>query len=264
MGLTQDTAGEPLAWGDFATLAHELEGPAVAWMLYGSHARGDPTPGSDVDVLQLVSRQRRSYHKGRLSVTVYTAEHLRALAEAGSLFVLHLRTEGKILADEQGALATILASYKAPESYAELERSLRSAARILDVDAPTFARNPHGFIRVGLYLLRTALYIRCAESGRPLFAMAEVMRHRGDPRLWPLFARKDAHGGEQAYFHQVRGLLAEYLGVQAHNEFGTLEALAVNAQLQCPLTASLALKVLGGDTTIDYGHLPAAGEGGAS
>src|SRR5262245_6311122 len=79
---------------DYAALVEVLEEPRDTVILYGSSARGDATPDSDVDLLQIVPYQRPSYRRGRLSVTTVTEQSLRTLALSGSLFVLHLREEG--------------------------------------------------------------------------------------------------------------------------------------------------------------------------
>lgn len=227
-----------------------LEGDHVAVMLYGSCARGDQGDGSDVDVLQLVERWRPSYARGRVSVSVYTCEHLSDLAQAGSLFVLHLVKEGRTIEDRASRLTRILDNYRPPETYDRVLRNLRRAAAVLDVDDVLFGRNPAGFVRVALYLLRTALYVRCAEMGRPVFAMARVAEQLRDPRITSLFAARERATPE--YFDQVRSRLLHELGVPGRNEFRTLEALAVALYEECPIASCLALKLLAGHSRIEY------------
>jgi hypothetical protein len=239
---------------DPACLLDLLEGPHDAVILYGSYARGDQTPRSDIDLLQIVPDRRASYRRGRLSVTTTTAESLRALAVSGSLFVLHLRQEGVVLRDTFHVLEDILASYRPPQSYTPLGESLRLAAGILDVDDRGFQSNPRGFTQLSIYLLRTTLYLRCAESGRPLFSMREVAENLRDRRLFDVFCEREERAGDVDFFLRVRALLEQYLGAPARNEFGSIEALAVQAYERSPLASALALRLLGG-ASMEYEDL---------
>jgi len=63
-----------------------LEGRSLAVMLFGSHARGDAGPASDIDLLQVVPHSPHSYETGGVSVVAYTVNQLRDMAAAGSLF----------------------------------------------------------------------------------------------------------------------------------------------------------------------------------
>lgn len=240
------TASRATQTADHASLLQALEEPRDAVMLYGSCARGDATPCSDIDLLQIVPRQRPSYRRGCLSVTLATAEPLRALAIAGSLFVLHLRTEGVILRDELNVLEGILAAYRPPPSYEPLRQSLRLAAGLLDVDARGFLSNPRGFTQLAVYLLRTALYLRCVEAGQPLFSMRKVVDYLGDARPLEVIRERERYAGDRSFFERVRALVEEYLGAPARNEFGSIEALAVQAYEASPLASALALRLLGG------------------
>ena len=172
----------------------KLEGEHVAVMLFGSCARGDQNAASDVDVLQLVERWRLPYEAGRCSVSVYTCARLFELARAGSLFVLHLVTEGRTIHDPTGTLSRNLAAYRAPADYIGARDKLRRAASVLDVDRASFERNPDGFLRIGLHIYRTALYVRCIERGTPVFSMPRVARLLGEPRIGDFFTRREPRG----------------------------------------------------------------------
>src|SRR5262245_12176660 len=110
-----------------------------ALMLFGSFARGDDTGGSDVDVLELSPRSSHSVKVDRISVYGYSDARLRALAHSGSLFVLHLKREGRIIRDPDGRLAACLDDYIPPHSYQPFRASLRSIANLLDADATTYS-----------------------------------------------------------------------------------------------------------------------------
>jgi hypothetical protein len=175
---------------------------------------------------------------------------LLALARAGSLFVLHLVSEGKTIEDPDRRLSQILASYRHPVTYDRVHRNLRRAASVLDVDVSAFLRNPKGFVRVALYLLRTMLYVRCATMGMPMFSMGRVAQRMRQSWIAEVFGRRGCTTFD--FFVQIRSRLLQELDIDGHNEFETLEALAAALYEQCPIAACLALKLLAGSDIIDY------------
>jgi hypothetical protein len=197
-----------------------------------------------------VARWSPSYAIGRLSVSVYTCEHLLALARAGSLFVLHLAVEGRSLEDPGQRLRHVLETYRAPASYDRARANLRRASSVLAVDRAAFQRNPVGFLRVAFYLLRTALYVRCVELGSPVFAMRQVAQRLGQPEITGIFDRRG--GSTFDLFEEARTLMYREVGADGINEFGSLEALSVGLHVECPIASRLALKLLAGSERIEY------------
>lgn len=217
-------------------------------ILYGSVARGDQTNNSDIDLLRLVrhpGRQRLSL--GRLSVADYPPGTLRRMAQGGSLFILHLRLEGKILYDPSSALAEILNSYVQPASYTLLQTELRRALSIFDLTEEEAARYQPGLIRVAKFLLRTELFRRCAEKGIPVFSRREIERVLGVSWVDELLSSR-----RRVSLAELRERLEVELGEKAHNPTGSLEALAITIKGVSPFVAHLIATILGGGDDLNY------------
>lgn len=234
-----------------------VSGDRLGVMLYGSVARGDNGPSSDVDLLQLVEDRTEHYQVGKISVAVYTAEDLSRMCTFGSLFALHLVAEGRILEDPDGWLRTILESYVPPASYASMWREIAATSAALDVSPVQFSVNPIGVNRLGLYLLRCAAIIRHMELvGEPKFAIAELAKGLDLPELAAAFdGREDETRLDAQRLALVQRLLANVLGRPIRNPYGTLEALAVNLDAQHSIAARLILRLLAGERTLGYGDL---------
>ncbi len=95
----------------------------AAICIYGSVARKDQDDLSDKDVLILFdgsngyNKMKRKWADGGWSVASYTPKRLKKMANAGSLFVQHLKQEGLILEDTTGILNDILSAYEPKPDY---------------------------------------------------------------------------------------------------------------------------------------------------
>ena len=226
-------------------------------MLYGSLARGDSTASSDIDLLQLDERGIGHDNVGRVSISTYSPAQLRSMCEMGSLFALHLVSEGVVLRDPSGILGATLAAYQAPSSYAPVREEVELVAQILDASDVEIAANPGGFARLALYLVRTAAILNHIEStGLPCFAIPELASSLRQPELVQVFdGREDNENLNADRLRLARGHLEKLLGGAIHNSHGSVAAFAVNVEVDHPIAARLALRLLGGDRDLGYGDL---------
>jgi len=219
-------------------------------MLYGSMARGDATPHSDIDVLAL-GPVPKSFCRDNLSVTVYEPKQLRRMAEAGSLFVLHLQLEGHLLRDSNGILKDILDAWQPPD-IARMRRGIVAACAILDSSEVQDDSRLESLTNVVIFLLRTSLYLRCFELGRPCFGTVPVAEVLQDERIVTALRRGTP---TVPHLRVLTRLLRDHVGELPKNPFGTLEALAVSYYRRFPMASELALRVLGADR-IEYASVP--------
>lgn len=225
--------------------------------LYGSVARGDAGPGSDVDVVVIAERSVEQRDDGELAVTSYEEGHLSSLADAGSLFVLHLKTEARILKDDTHAFERVFGAWRAP-SFERTREGMRAAASILDVTDEVRRMRSRQLAATALFVLRSVLYLRCLELGRPTFAMHTVARVLDDEAVVGFLDRARAGSVTQGdLIEQSRAFLGQYLGEPICNPCGTLEALAVSCHRSYPLAADLAVRVANGAPPLHYASAPA-------
>lgn len=108
--------------------------------LYGSVARGDVEPYSDIDLLvvccgnakehlypELVGALSEKFRN--LSISLYSPTELAFMKRVGSLFLLHLRNESILLFDRTGILTNILKEFEPKPSYeSDFKKSLELLA----------------------------------------------------------------------------------------------------------------------------------------
>ncbi|MGY1846160.1 nucleotidyltransferase family protein [Blastococcus sp. SYSU DS1021] len=219
-----------------------------ALMLYGSYARGDATDQSDIDLLALTDGPPGAWQENHLSLTAYAPGHLRVLAQRGSLFVLHLCREGKVLLDPHGTLRAALSSYRPPRDTMRLASELVAAASGL-LSASEEERKAHGpaMRALAYYIVRSLAYDACARQGATSFSLTTALTNINRTDLLKPLSRRRLPYSPGRLAEALRAT-ADFCDLSAPLPWPSLTAAAVDLAIDRPLASSLLSSVLIGDS----------------
>lgn len=220
-------------------------------MLYGSQARGEGRPDSDTDVLQIVTHGGRSYSANGLNVTAYTEKRLHELAARGSLFVLHLMTDGIILSEKPRVFQRIFESYRPPATYDGLRRELALVVAALRL--PGAESNLTSATKVATFVVRSLVYAACADRRIAEFDIARASTHLGHPDLGNRI-RSGALSLHQL-LTEADQLLRDAQVSDAEVRWATFDEAALWAGLTHPGAGALLEVVLANGSQIEYSAL---------
>lgn len=161
------------------------ESEYAVW-LYGSHARGTADEYSDVDVLFVAADEQQevdveslwvgSGSFGEVSMSRYSWCEVEQMAAYGSLFLWHIRMEGRPIVETgtaAGRLASILSNLG---PYQLARRDLVGFATVVR-DVEESIRDEHASLTFEASTLGTvfrhACILGCALEGRPCFSRQE-------------------------------------------------------------------------------------------
>lgn len=223
---------------DFPELPADVEGLLV----YGSRARGDAVPSSDLDMLALVGTPRPSTQSGDVSLSYYTSKQLST--GIGTLFGAHLKRDARILCDIRGDLTSAVEDMGEVDTDRVLTRA-RSMSELFTNHRHDLPKYLPGLLRQARYLLRSCLYAQAIADGEPCFSVRELAGRHGDPELARLLASRQPREAtttelEECLF-RLRGIVGEF----PPSEHGSLEATIVNEWGQPSDILSMAFMALG-------------------
>ena len=158
-----------------------MTGDRTIW-LYGSHARGNAKPDSDLDVLVIGDGDPHrpgvpdvGERSKNLSISRYSWSEIRGMASYGSLFLHHLRLEGRPIFDDQDCRGRLRQLLDELPEYTRGSRDVKGFGSVLrDVGAELTRRcdDPYELSVLGTIIRHSAI-LGCWLLGTPQFGRAK-------------------------------------------------------------------------------------------
>ncbi len=180
--------------------------------LFGSYARGDETDDSDIDILSVSegSDGPGLLEIGKIRISSYARGHLQSLAKTGSLFVLHLKTDGVVVFDRNDTLRSILSDFTPRASYSTERSEAAILGWLLFCSEARDSLTPLAQ-KTMMFSIRTIAYSLMAESGRPDFSKNRVLQRMSDNNLDTLWNNKYS-SGNRIDLDALRKFLTKHTG----------------------------------------------------
>ena len=235
---------------------HVISDDTIGLLVYGSRARADSVPNSDLDLLALVQEPSGSTAYGNVNLSRYTSAQIRSAS--GTLFGMHIRRDGVVVADATGDLRGLVHALEDP-SPSHLFSRVRHFAAILEASKTDLHLHLPGLCRLGRYLLRTAVYSVALAEGRPCFSVRELAERFGEPELVEILSSDPDVVAEPSprEFMELRRRLREAVGAPGPTSHRSLGSLAVAEWDHDRERATLAIMAMTGEhSDLDYSELP--------
>lgn len=137
---------------------------------FGSRARGDADPYSDIDLLEVFDEQPSFSERDILQMP---RDRFLAASRSGSLFVKHLFSEGKLVHGDQAKLDFFKRSWLPASSYRSEIESNRDLLELLSY-VPGNQAGFNAAVDILICALRSILIRLAAEEGEYLFSWASL------------------------------------------------------------------------------------------
>ena len=219
-----------------------ISGSVSGMVVYGSRARGDAVPGSDLDLLALVPFPSPTINIGDVSLSFYTSTQLES--GAGTLFGAHLKRDAKVLFDRDGQLTSALSKMGEVDSSRVFRRAL-TMSQLFTTPERDLPRYLPGLLRQARYLLRSSLYAQSIARGSPCFSVREIAVRYEDLDLAQLLASRQAAEPTLEDYLSCTSRLKNLLGDFPLSRHGSLEATLVNEWGSASDLLSMAFMALG-------------------
>jgi predicted nucleotidyltransferase len=167
-------------------IAPPLDSRVVALILFGSWARGDADSRSDVDICAIadvqtfeeeqdvLDRLNSQYATLNADFTVLTRDRARAMASKGSVLMMHLKAEGRIIYDKGAMAAHIVGDSLPAKSFATLISPYRRIWNDIASELRFFATLTEADLHSVFMVVRNVCMITALANGQMAFGRVHV------------------------------------------------------------------------------------------
>lgn len=184
-------------------IVESVKGTFDCLILFGSYARGDNKEGSDVDVLQVTSRNSSHYRFEEINFSPYSKSFLMQLAKESSLFVLHIISEGRVIAGDYNLLNDLKKEFVFAKDYHKYKNDLIDASHLLCVDELEYTSNAKGYNLLACFLFRSLLYAISYEKNILSFSIHQLSLKLDDPEIEIIMALRKSEIGNYTLFNKL-------------------------------------------------------------
>ena len=159
----------------------------ISVWLYGSNARGDNDLSSDVDILVIGESMKDFKHIQKLipkglkisDLNFYSWKEIKNMAKYGSLFLHHLKLEGKCIYEGRYAKNTLLYLFSKLGKYKKASSDLKSFSRVIKETKQSLILNDMLIFDLSVLatVIRHCSILGCWFLGRPCFKRIEPVNH---------------------------------------------------------------------------------------
>lgn len=209
-----DSLSEVLAYVNEASSSIRKFPGIDSILLFGSYARGDTNPTSDVDVLMITKKEiprteimhslPESPIKNKLKISIYSPSFFQTMYQNGALFVYHILSESKIIFDD--GFIESLRKIPFPLSLADCQNELRLLKVVLSLyEDPTPFNNSFANAYSRLYsILGRVIILGVALRTKPIFNKKKALE-----RFLPLYPSTAENVNALTELEPFTGLMSE-------------------------------------------------------
>lgn len=183
-----------------------------AVILYGSCARRDNSPESDVDLFGVGSNSRyKMVVKNNVNLAIYPHDSAINMSRAGDLFMFHIVSEGVAVYDSKRTFSVLKKSFSFKENYS---REIEDATALGWVLAKFYSVVSNGTLlnkRIA-WCVRTILIARGAERRQAVFSSKDLASFAQDGSVSVLLSGKSDKTVSSEKIAHLRAFLARHGG----------------------------------------------------
>lgn len=182
----------------------------LALALYGSRAREDHSPDSDVDLFAVTDDSNyKMIVESNINMACYPRGLAMRRAQSGDLFLLHIIQEGKTLFDNLGELEHLRANFLFKDNY---QNDIRLASDLawFVLDMKSLFKNYTLINKRIAWCVRTILIAMSAESRRPVFSASKLCEFSGSEEVQLLIEKKDSNQQDSTSIGYLSNFLRKF------------------------------------------------------